>query len=369
MKFSFDRDAMIKEVSIAQEVITTKLPDFILSNILLNAENNTLTIKATNTSANFITTLPVDIQEEGIATIHCDKFMNILSSLPAGEVEFAQDPDDIKVTIRPVSKKIKFQLKSIGSEKFPDIAVSQTVPFFEVPSKELKEMIQQTVFAVSSDPARAFLTGVYFTKDQDNLIMVATDGRRLSYASKPIAQNILDFTPAVVPVKILNCILKNASDEGSVMLAVVDRMIFFKFANYEFSSSLLEVEFPNYKRVIPENQSFSFQVLKSDIDQALRRTALMVDKKSCRILFKIQSGVLQLVSPESEFGTADEEIPCRYDGNPVTIAINYHYIEDPLKVMNVENIVFEFTEPSKAVTLHAEPKGDYFHIIMPMNVE
>ena len=109
MKFSFDRDAMIKEIAIAQEIITNKSPISILSNILLIANNNTLTIKATDTSVNFITQIPVEITEEGSTTIFCDKFMSILTSSPAGEIEFNQE--DIKVSIKPVSKKIKFQLK------------------------------------------------------------------------------------------------------------------------------------------------------------------------------------------------------------------------------------------------------------------
>ena len=160
MKFTFDRDAMIKEIAITQEIISNKSPISILSNILLIAENNTLTIKASDSSVNFITRLPVDIQEEGTTTIFCDKFMSILSSSPSGEIEFEQK--DITVTIRPTAKKIKFQLKSMASYKFPEIASTDGIQFFEVPSKELKEMISQTIFAVSEDSNRYFMTGVFF---------------------------------------------------------------------------------------------------------------------------------------------------------------------------------------------------------------
>jgi len=367
MKFSFDRDAMIKEIAIAQEIITNKSPISILSNILLEAADNTLTIKASDTSVNFITHLPVEVEQEGTTTIYCDKFMGILTSIPAGQVEFEQE--DIKVTIRPVSKKIKFQLKSIASDKFPEVASTESVPFFDVPAKDFKDMISQTEFAVSEDGNRYFMTGVFFTKKDENLVMVATDGRRLSYIAKPVAQGIADFPAAIVPTKILNCILKNASSEGNISIAVVDKMIFAKFGNYEFSSLLLEGQFPNYQRVIPEKQNFSFQVQKNDLDAALKRTALMVDKKICRILFKITPGTLTLVSPESDLGTADEEIPCQYDGAEITMALNYRYVEDPLKVINTERITFEFTEAMKAITMRPEPAADYFHIIMPMNLE
>ena len=366
MKFSFDRDAMVKEIAIAQEIITNKSPISILSNILLSAESNTLTIKASDSSVTFTTKIPVDVQEEGNTTVYCDKFMSILSSSPTGEIEFSQE--DVKVIIKPTAKKIRFQLKSIASDKFPVINKAENVPFFEVSAKEIKEMISQTIFAVSEDANRYFMTGVYFTKKDDTLIMVATDGRRLSYVSKEIGQGVKDFPPAIVPVKILSCILKNASDEGNISIAVVDRLIYVKFGNYEFSSSLLEGQFPNYQKVIPEKQQFSFMVNKADLDSALKRTTILIDKKVSRLLFRIAPGTLTLISPETDLGTAAEEIPCRYDGDEVTIALNYLYVAEPIRVVDTENVVFEFTEAMKAITMRSEPASDYFHIIMPMNL-
>lgn len=367
MKFTFDRDAMIKEIAVTQEIISNKSPISILSNILLIAENNTLTIKASDSSVNFVTKLPVDIQEEGTTTIFCDKFMSILSNSPSGEIEFEQK--DITVTIRPAAKKIKFQLKSMASDKFPEIVSTEGVQFYEVPSKEFKEMIAQTIFAVSEDSNRYFMTGVYLEKKEDKLIMVATDGRRLSYIEKEIAQNINDFPSAIIPTKVLNSVLKNAPVEGNIFFAVVDKMIFIKFGNYEYSSLLLDGQFPNYKRVIPESQAFKFGVDKKEMESALKRMTIMIDKKVARVIFKLSPGVLTLISPESDLGNADEEIPCQYDGDEVTMAMNYIYIEEPLKVISTERITFEFTEPMKAITLKPEPESDYFHIIMPMNLD
>lgn len=373
MKFTFDRDAMIKEIAIAQEIITNKSPISILSNILVIAENNSLTIKATDSGIKFTTTIPIDIQEEGRTIIYCDKFMSIISSLPPGEIEFSQE--DIVVTIKPTTKRVKFQLKSQASDKFPEIGSSENVPFFEFYSKDFKEMIKNTIFAVSDDKNRFFMTGVYFEKKDDVLTMVATDGRRLSCVNKD-SVNIPDFQSAIIPIKILNCILKNAPDEGNLNIAVVEKSIFIKFGNSEFSSTLIDGQFPNYEKVIPNNLTKSFMVNKSDLESALKRTTIMVDKKVSRIIFKISSGVLKLISPESEIGTADEEIPCRYDGKDISMALNFNYITDPLKVIDTENVVFEFNVDdsneeestiTKAIIVRGEPKSDYIHVIMPMN--
>ena len=374
MKFVFDRDAMIKEIAIAQEIITNKSPVSILSNILVIAENGTLTIKATDSTVKFTTNVPVDIEEEGRTTIFCDKFMSILSSLHSGDIEFIQE--DIGVTIKPISKKVKFQLKSQASDKFPEIGSSENIPFFELSSKDFKEMIKETIFAVSDDRNRYFMTGVYFVKNGETLTMVATDGRRLSCVNKS-AINVPDFQPAIIPTKILSTILKHAPEEGNIEVAVIDKSIFVKFGSMEFSSVLIDGQFPNYQKVIPENLTMSIQVNKADLDAALKRTTIMVDKKVSRIIFKISSGVLKLVSPDTELGNADEEIPCRYDGQDISMALNFNYVTEPLKVIDSENVVFDFNindnetgdeaNITKAVIMRAEPAGDYIHVIMPMN--
>ena len=367
MKFTFDRDAMLREIAIAQEIISTKNALSILSNVLFIAENNSLTIKATDIKVNFETKLPVDIEEEGTTTIFCDKFISILNSLPSGDIEFEQK--DIKVTIRPISKKVNFTLKSMASDKFPEFSSAENVPYFEIPANEFKEMINQTIFAVSDDETRFFMNGVYFEKNGDNLILVSTDGRRLAFVSKPLCQGISDFSPAIVPPKILNIILKRAPSEGFISFAVVEKMIFVKFGNYQFTSVLIDGQFPNYNRVIPETQSFKFEVEKKELQDALRRVGLLVDKKAQRVYFEISSGLLTISSQETEIGIAKEEIPCAYDGENVTIALNYTYIEEPMKVIEADRLCFEFTAPMKAITLRPEPASDYFHIIMPMQME
>lgn len=373
MKFTFDKDAMMKEISIAQEIISTKNAGSILSNVLFSANNNTLYIKATDIKVNFESQIPVQVNEEGTTTIYCDKFMGILSSLPSGEIEFNQEvsgeEQSTNVIIKPVDKRIKFEIKSISQEKFPEFASAEEVPYFEVPSKDFKAMINQTTFAVSEDETRYFLNGVYFEKKEDNLNLIATDGRRLSFASKSLLAGQNDFPSAIVHPKILNIIQKHAPEEGNIFVAIIDKMIFFKFGNYKFGSVLIEGQFPNYERVIPEHQEHSFQVNKNDFTSALKRVSQMIDKKAGRIYLNINSGVLKITSPQSDLGSADEEIPCEYDGQSYTIALNYRYIEEPIKTIDTERITFEFTEEMKAVTMRSEPSAEFFHIIMPMQKE
>ena len=367
MKFSFNRDSLLKEISIAQEIIATKNAISILSNVLLDAQNGTLTIKATDIKVNFETKIPVEIQEPGSTTVFCDKFMSIISSLPPGEIEFEQN--DIKINIRSITKKAKFQLKSITSDKFPEFTSSLNLSFFDIPVKEFKEMINQTVFSVSDDETRYFMNGVFMEKKDDKLQLIATDGRRLAYISKTFGIMIPDFKGIIIPPKILNIINKRASEEGPISIAVGEKNIFFKFANYEFSSVLIEGQFPNYNRVIPSSQSYSFQVETKELMEALKRVALLVEQKSRRIFLTVSSGTLTISSQETEIGTAREEIPCMFEGDEITLALNYLYIEEPVKVIGSDRVKVEFTESMKAITLKSEPEKDFFHIVMPMQME
>ena len=362
MKFICERNILLKEISMAQEIIASKNVISILSNIHIEAENDSLTIRATDLKVNFETKVPVRVLEPGPATVFGEKFLGILGSAPEGEMEFEYSENKIK--IKTSVKKANFQLKSIASDKYPEFPVS-SAKYFELPIKQFKEMINQTVFAVSDDETRYFMNGVYLEKSNGKIIMVATDGRRLAYAEKD-DDSIKDFLGVIVPPKILNVIVKRAGEEGLIALSVTDKILFVRFGSYNFSSVLLEGQFPNYRKVIPEEQTNTLSVNRLEMLDALRRVSLLVEQKSHRIYFGIKPGMMEIYSEEGEIGEAKEEIPCKYDGEETSLALNYRYIEEPFKVMDSEEICINFSGPSKAITIVPVPKTDFFHIVMPM---
>ncbi|MDR2303741.1 MAG: DNA polymerase III subunit beta [Treponema sp.] len=366
MKFTCERSVLLKEIAIAYEIISSKNPISILSNIYLNAEDDSLIIKATDIKVNFETKVPVTVTEPGSTTVIGEKFLGILNSIPEGDLEFEQN--DTRITIKPVAKKIKFQLKSIASDKFPEFPVSDNAASFDLPVRDFKDMIIQTVFAVSDDETRYFMNGVFFEKQDDKLVMVATDGRRLAFISKN-CNNVDDFTGIIIPPKILTIIMKRAGDEGSISISVTDKTIFVQFGYYQLSSVLIEGQFPNYKRVIPENQTNTIVINRLEMLDALRRVSILVEQKSRRVYLGISSEVMTVSSEESDIGDAKEEIPCKYDGPDISIALNYRYIEEPFKIMTEEEVSIRLTEPNRAITLMPLPEKDFFHVIMPMQLD
>ncbi len=364
MKFTCHKNVILKEISIAQDIISSRNSLSILSNVLLEAEDGTLKIKATDLKVSFETQIPVDVSQAGSTTVFCDKLLGILRSLPDGDVEFNLAND--RLLINPVFGKINFQLKSIGSEKFPEIKEIEDDKYFELPQVSFIDMISQTIFSVSDDETRYFMNGVYLEHQEGSLSMVATDGRRLSFIKKELNNEISDFESVIIPTKILHLIKKLSSGEGNLYLAVSEKNIFVKFDNQKISSNLIDGQFPNYNRVIPEHQEFNITVSKKDLIEALRRVSLLVEQKSRRIYLTFATGTITLNSEESEIGVAKEEITCDYEGDGLTVALNYLYLLEPLKVIEEEEITIKFTESNKAISIISVPEKDYFHIVMPM---
>lgn len=371
MIFSFDRNLMLNEIAIAQEVITLKNAMSILSNVLLDAKDGRLVIKATDAKVNFSTSLPVDVKEAGITTVLCDKFFSILNGMDEGEIIFSLEQKDNQTiaNIRHSSKKIKFKLKCLAQDKFPDFTDTKSLSFLEIPAPEIKRMILHTSYAVSTDETRHFMAGVFLTKKDNKIVMIATDGRRLAFEDKSLNSAAINTPDVIIPPKVLNILTKRIPDEGNLEFAITDKMIYFRFANYEFSSLLIDGQFPAYQRVIPENQAFNLIAEKNLLADAIRRVGIMADKKSEKIFFNIASGVLKISTPETDFGESEIEIPCQYSGDEFLITLNLKYVDAAIKATSSENIKLEFSGELKPVTLKPEPADDYFHIIMPMQRE
>jgi DNA polymerase-3 subunit beta len=367
MKFFCEKSSILKEISVAHEIISSKNVLSILSNILIEVSDNKLVIKATDLKVNFESFIPVETEEPGTTTVFCEKFLNILRSLPDEIINFQLKGEFLYIT--NVDNSINFQLNTINPEKFPEIQDIDNSRYFEFSQKDFIDMITQTIFSVSDDETRYFMNGSFLEKTENKLAMVATDGKRLSYISKIFSGEIPDFTGIIIPPKILMMIKKLASGEGNLYLAVSDKTLYVKFDNQKLSSTLIEGQFPNYNRVIPEKQIFKLIVRKEDFMNALKRVSILAEQRSKRIYLSTEKGRMKLKSEESDIGLAQEEVLCQYEGDSLSFALNYVYLIDPLREMDQELISIHFSEAGKAITLHCEPEKDFFHIVMPMHME
>jgi DNA polymerase-3 subunit beta len=191
----------------------------------------------------------------------------------------------------------------------------------------------------------------------------------MAYIEKSADSGIEDFKGIIIPEKILGIVLKHSGEEGNVNIGITDKNIFISFGSYNFSSSLIDGKFPDYKRVIPVDHDKLFTVNRKDVINALKCVSLLVEQKNKRICFKILNNELSIFAQDAEVGEASEVIAANYEGEEVQISLNYRYIEEPIKIMTDDEICIHFKDPTKAITIKSVPEKDFFHVVMPMQTD
>ena len=367
MKFTIERAMLMHEVSIAQEAITNRNTLSILATVLFKAEpDNTLLIRSTDNRMSVESRMMADIVTPGATAILCDKLLEILRACPDGVMEFTLSEE--LLIVRPADKRVEFRIRTMSPDTFPELKLAPEDSYFDIPQAGFLEMINQTIFSISTDETRYFLNGVYFERDEDQLVMVSTDGRRLSLIAKRMESGASHFEGVIVPPKILNLVKKLCSGEGGISVSITEKQIFFKLVDHWISSTLIEGQFPNYKRVIPEHQEHSAEVKREELLQALRRVSLFVEQ-SKRMFLHLSNNEMRLYSKERETGEVTEQLSCSYTGPEIEFALNYQFLLDPARAMESELVRIDFTTSMKAISISPSPEADYFHIAMPMQLD
>lgn len=366
MKFYCNQENILNEISNAMDFTQQRNSLSILSNIYLETRNNVLVIKATDNSMGFSTQIDVETIEEGNTSIFGDKFLEILRLLPNTKILFETKDKTINIVPEGTSIKFNSSLKVMDGSEFPALEDNGEVPFFSIGQNAFLGMSEQTLFSVGTDETRPYLCGLHLEKTPVGLTMVATDGRRLSMVERKIAEQIPDFKSIIIPPKFFTELKKLSTGEGQLDICIKENVIFAKSGNHFFYSTLIKGDYPDYRRVIPQVQTRKCVVHTKDMVDAIKRVAVSIETKNCKLYMNIKPNELTLYNDDNDDEESIEKLDCDYEGEECLICLNYQYLLSPLKVMQSETFTMNFTEPSKAVTICPDGEYDYFHLVMPM---
>ena len=199
--------------------------------------------------------------------------------------------------------------------------------------------------------------------------MVSTDGKRLSYITNQTSINDIENCSIIIPVKILNEILKLSTGNGNIQLSISDKKIIVKIDNFYFISSLLEGDFPPYQRVIPSDQTKFFVVNKKELYDSLDRISTIGEKESNKILFNISENSLKIYTENIIHGFGEEFIFIEYSDEKLEMALNSRFIIEMLSVITTEKIVFEFKDFQAPVTIKEFGHDNYIYVLLPMSLK
>ncbi len=365
MEFNIQKSDLLEGIQIVQNAISQKSSLPILSNVLLEAEGNTLRLTATDLDLGICSTLNVDLVEGGTITIPARKFFDIIKSLP--------DNSDINLSMRKnnfvtiKSGKSHFKIIGLPKEEFPQLPLFKDKDSITIEQSVLREMLNLTDFAVSKDDTRYVLNGILLSVKGDNLNIVATDGRRLAANNRQLTKKTLVDREVVIPSKTVQEVKRMLQDEGDVQIKFSDNQILFSFANSFVISRLIEGEYPNYKKVIPERSQKEVIVSRDEFLSATKRASIFTDQDSMAIRLNIRKRKMTISKNTPYLGESREEINIDYTGdNDFDIGFNPRYLIDVLKSLTEEEITFEVNDSTKPGVIR---KGEeYTYVVLPMQL-
>ena len=368
MKAILTKKNLLQGIRIASHAIDGRSTLPILGHVLLSSvegltdEETWVRISGTDLETGISTVIPAQVLAPGEVTLPASVAAEIAGLLPDGSVTLEQDGSLIRLSSPPA----EFSLVGLPPDEFPDLPEVPEDIWFEMDLGQLRAALRRTVFACSADELRTILQGVLFDFEGDTLKLVATDTFRLAVDTRSV------FAPAgsgqarvVVPQRALLELLKIMPDRGTVRVYISERQILFCLPEATLVAALIEGQFPDYERVIPDGYSSWWVIPREPLAGALRRAQIVARQDMQRVLLCLRGGKLAVSARAGAIGQAYEEVPIR-DGDSLEIAFNCGYLLDVLNVIETDEVAFEMTEPLSPVVLRPEGEADYRCVVMPM---
>jgi DNA polymerase-3 subunit beta len=373
MEISVSRQDLLKELTATQSVVERKTTIPILSNFLLEADGETLTITATDLDQAIRTSASVKVKKPGACTIPARKLYDYIKLLPDGDISIKL-LENHWVQIR--SGRSNTKIVGMARANYPQVPEFPSISATSIPVVALKTLIARTIFAISNEESRYTLNGALLILKAESLAMVATDGHRLSFVEKSgeTLEGISGEKRILVPRKALQELqqLLSNTEAEKLEFADDDHSLFFRVGHRTLSSRKLTGQFPNFEAVMPRDNTKSAVVRSSELSSAIQRVAQFADERSGAIRMRLEANEIRISANSTESGESEDTIDTPYSGDPIMVGFNSSYIIDFLKALNNEGEVrLEFKDSQSAGQMRPEdPDAEYKYryVLMPMRI-
>ena len=347
----------------------------ILSNIVLLAENNELSLSSTNLDIFCSDKIDAEIVTSGEISVPAITFFEIVKRLPSGsDVILSMADDDTELVLK--CGRSKFNLSTLKTEDFPILSDKDLSTYFVISADELGRMIDKTKFAISNEETRYYLNGIFFHKAESNSIKflraVATDGHRLAQYDIPLPQGAEEITGIIIPKKTVFELRKVLDDaDGDVSVSLNENKIKFSFNNLKIISKVIDGTFPDYTKVIPQNNDKKFKTNNSELKNAIDRVsavAINEETKSKAIKLTIENNKLNLSVESQSKGSAKEEIDISYSSEKVDIGFNSRYLMDICNEVDGDEIDVNLLDSISPAIILDKTDENLFFVLMPMRI-
>ncbi len=362
MKLKVEKNILLNGIQIVQNVIIAKASLPILSNILIETQQEGLRLTATDLDIGITCLIPVDIQEAGAVTVPAKRFNDIIKELPGEKINITTKKNN-QVNIE--TDLCQFKIMGLAREEFPKLPEFKDKEVIKLEQAVLKEILNLTSFSVSVDETRYVLNGILFKISKNTLTLVATDGKRLAIVEKKLGYSVNKDINIIVPVKTIHELNRNLKDDGELSLVLGSNQVLFDLGSVAVISRLIEGEFPDYKQVIPPVTENKMRVNRGGFLLAVKRAALLSTPDYQAIKLEIFKNKLVVSKSTPDVGESREELTVEYQGKELAIGFNPNYLVDVLKNLREESVDLELTDSEKPGVIRID---GYIYIVLPMRL-
>jgi DNA polymerase III subunit beta len=370
MKATIERANLLKCLGHVQSVVERRNTIPILSNVLIEASGDGLRLMATDLDLQIVETVEAEVETPGATTVSAHTLFDIARKLPEG-AQVSLTAEDGKMQV--VAARSRFNLQTLPRDDFPVIAEGDLPTSFELPVQTLKEMIDKTRFAISTEETRYYLNGIFFhvaDEGQPVLKAAATDGHRLARVTMPRPEGAEGMPDIIVPRKCVAEIRKLLDEaEGNVLIALSASKIRFTLpTGAVLTSKLIDGTFPDYSRVIPTGNDKLLKIDPKSFAAGVDRVSTIASEKTRAVKMALEKDKITLSVTSPENGTAAEEVPGDYGSDGFEIGFNAKYLMDILGQVEGDTVEVHLADAAAPTLIRENDKASALYVLMPMRV-
>ncbi|MEX5727889.1 DNA polymerase-3 subunit beta [Rhodovulum iodosum] len=372
MKISIERGTLLKAVGQAQSVVERRNTIPILANVLVEAEGDSVSFRATDLDIEVVDRVPAHVERAGATTVSAVTLHEIVRKLPDGAlVQMTDDGASGRLVVE--AGRSHFTLATLPKEDFPVMASSEYGSNFSAPAPVLRRLFDKSKFAISTEETRYYLNGVYMhVADGENgrvLRCVATDGHRLARIDAPLPEGADAMPGVIVPRKTVGEMRKLLDDDDAqIAVSVSETKVRFATPEITLTSKVIDGTFPDYSRVIPTANTRRLEVDAAEFAKAVDRVATVSSERSRAVKLALDEDRLVLSVNAPDSGAAEEELAVAYGDEKLEIGFNAKYLLEIASQVDRENAVFMFNSSGDPTLMREGDDTSAVFVVMPMRV-
>lgn len=367
MHITCETGALLQGVSAVERAVSNSEAQPILTGILIEAHDDKVTLTATDREIGIETVLAAQVQTSGSCVIEGRLLSAMVRKLSA-ERSVIQLESNGQAIIR--SGSARFSVQTRQADEFPRLPTLDEGIHCRILQPEMRRMIRHTLFAVSHEESRPYLTGVLVELEESQIRMVSTDASRLAMRKGLLAQPVSAATKVIIPAKSLAELsrLIQGGPEDELALSISQNQVVFTMPGLKFVSRLIEGQFPDYNRVFPPTYHTKITVERRSLLEAVDRALLVARKGTPAVRMNVKDNVLILTANEADVGDLYEEIPITQEGEDLEMSYQSRFLSDVLRVIEETHAVVEMGKDLLPAVVYGAGDDAYRYVVMPVRV-